>query len=106
MAREIGSVRILAHDSVVNKGTGLRFLSKLIQIEEGNIIYIGDSAGDKTNDTLVKTIMPHSTLMITDNGDEAAKEHADFVVGSVETDGVPLVIRKLIEFQEMYSTCA
>ena len=62
------------------RGTGLRFLAELIQIEEGNIIYIGDSAGNKTNNTLVKAVMPKSALMITDNGDEVAKQQESLLI--------------------------
>lgn len=105
MVREIGSVRILTRDRLVNKGTGLHLLAEFLQIEDGNIIYIGDSAGDKTNDTLVKTVMPTSTLMITDNGDEAAKRQADFIIRSVRDNGVPQAVDMLMAFQRGYSKC-
>lgn len=105
MTREIGSVRILTHDRLVNKGTGLHLLAELLQIEESNVVYIGDSAGDKTNDTLVKTVMPNSALMITDNGDEAAKRQADFIINSVRDNGVPQAIDMLTAFQRRYSKC-
>lgn len=101
---EIGSIRILVHDKYVNKGVGLERLATMLEIPATNIVYFGDSAEDKANDAIIKTVLPKATLIITDNGEEAAKQFADFIVEPVSEDGVPKAVEKLIDFQKRYST--
>lgn len=103
MKTEIGSIRIVVHDKYVNKGTGLKYLAELLSIHEQNIICFGDSAGDKANDAIIKTVLPKATLIITGDGEREAKGFADFIVEPVERDGVPKSVDKLIEFQKRYS---
>lgn len=104
MRKEVGSIRVLVHDKYVNKGVGLQKLARMVGVPGANIVYFGDSAADKANDVIVKTILPRCTLIITDNGEEEAKSFADFVIEPVSEDGVPKAVDKLIKFQEMYST--
>lgn len=96
MINEIGSIRILVDGKIVNKGTGLKQLAKYARIPEENIIYFGDSAGDKANDVIVKRILPKATLMITSNTDREAQDVADFILDSVENDGVPKAVDILL----------
>lgn len=103
IVKKIGSIRILIHDKYVNKGTGLHWLAKLINIPPANIVYFGDSAEDKANDIIVKKLLPSATLIITGNGGAEAKKIADFTVESVARDGVPKAVDKLIDFQKRYS---
>lgn len=103
MKTEIGSIRIVMHNKYVNKGTGLKYLAELLNIPEQNIICFGDSAGNKANDAIIKKVLPKATLIITDNGEQEAKEFADFIVEPVEKDGVPKAVDRLIEFQMRYS---
>ena len=74
MRKEIGSIRMLIHDKYVNKGVGLKNLAKMVGVPDQNIVYFGDSAADKSNDAIVKTVLPACTLIITSSGEKKAKK--------------------------------
>lgn len=103
MQREVASLRIICSEDIANKGLGLRYLTSQLMIPPSNVIYFGDSAEDKANDAIVKTVLPEATLIITDNGDSSAKDLADFTTFSIDEDGVPQAVDKLVMFQERYS---
>jgi hydroxymethylpyrimidine pyrophosphatase-like HAD family hydrolase len=100
---QVASVRIVTSERLVNKGTGLKVLADALNVPYQNIVFFGDSAEDKANDAIVKTILPECTLIITDNGEENAKKYADFITDNVASDGVPKAIKKLIRFQDNHS---
>lgn len=97
--RAVASVRIMKANSQVNKGTGLRALAKLLGIRQQNILSFGDSSGPVASDRLVKEVLPHSLLFITEDGDARAKGDADFIIGSASKDGVPKAVARLLRMK-------
>lgn len=93
---EIAYIRIMVENSHVNKGVGLKNLIHSLNIPESHVICFGDSAGETASDALIKSILPESTLFITDNGDSHAIECADFLIKNVSENGVPQAIEMLM----------
>lgn len=100
---EIAYIRVIVNPNKINKGTGIKHLIDHLKIPESNVICFGDSAGVTACDTAVKQILPKSTLMITEDGDENAFSHADFLIQGVSEEGVPKAASLLIQAFDAYN---
>jgi HAD superfamily hydrolase (TIGR01484 family) len=85
---EIAFLRAVVDGEKVNKGTGLQTVLKMLGISDSNLICFGDSAGLSASDSVIKKVIPLSTLLIVEDGDPDAIKEADFLIKSVSQSGV------------------
>jgi hydroxymethylpyrimidine pyrophosphatase-like HAD family hydrolase len=95
--KEVAYIRVVVNAELVNKGTGVKALMNYLSIPEPNVICFGDSAGDTASDAVIKQVLPHSTLFITEDGDTRAAKCADFLIKSVSKNGVPEAVSLLTQ---------
>ncbi|MBP9759152.1 HAD family phosphatase [Candidatus Dojkabacteria bacterium] len=96
----LGFVRISVNDTVVNKGLALKEIAEELVIPENNVFHIGDSSGEKADDTVIKVVMPKSNFVVVGNADDEAKRLADVILKPVNEDGIFEFIQCLNEILE------
>ncbi|MBN8828012.1 MAG: HAD hydrolase family protein [Sphingobacteriia bacterium] len=92
----IVTIKLLFNNHYVNKGLGLKIFAEELGVNGENIFSFGDSADLSTNDCSIKDYLPGAHLFITEDGDEAAKSVADYIISSVINNGVPKAIEKIL----------
>lgn len=97
LLESLGALCLFSDSQLVNKGKGLEILARNWEIPEGNVLSFGDSASPDASDLAVAHYLPKSHLFIAENGDLKAKEKADFIIGSVQEDGVARAVDLIIK---------